>query len=121
MREAFFAFHICIAGCEFFRCQVAQGAVWTHLVVIDSPAFDGLPRIVQSEKPVLVEALLAELAMEAFDVAVLHRSAGCDEVQCDLVLISPLVQSPGGELCAVINDNRTGMPRCCRSLSNNER
>ena len=39
--------------------------MWAHLVVIDPPAFDGLPRIVQSEKPVFVEALLAELAVEA--------------------------------------------------------
>jgi hypothetical protein len=30
---ALFAFHICMAGCEFFRCQVAQRAVWAHLVV----------------------------------------------------------------------------------------
>jgi hypothetical protein len=29
--------------------------VWAHLVVIDPPAFDGFPRIVQSEKPVLVD------------------------------------------------------------------
>src|SRR6202051_1553910 len=105
MWEAFFAFHICIARCKFLRCQVAQSAMWSHLVVIDPPAFDGLPRIVQSEKPVFVEVLLAELAMEAFDVAVLHRPSWCDEVQCNLVLIGPLVQSLRGELRAVINDN----------------
>src|ERR1017187_6094949 len=105
MWEELFAFHICIASCEFFRCQVAQGAVRAHPVVIDSPVFDGFPRIVQSEKPVLVEAFLAELAMEAFDVTVLHRPSWCDEVQCDLVLIGPLVQSLRGELGAVINDN----------------
>ena len=73
MWEAFFAFHICIACCEFFRCQVAQRAMRAHLVVIDPPVFDGFPRIVKSEKPVFVEALLAEFAMKASDVAVLHR------------------------------------------------
>jgi hypothetical protein len=41
-----------------------------HVVVIESPRFDGVSRIVQREKPVLVEAFLAELAMEALDVAV---------------------------------------------------
>src|SRR6202051_1692716 len=105
MWEAFFAFHICIARCKFLRCQVAQSAVRAPRVVSDPPAFDGLPRIVQSEEPVFVEALLAELAMEAFDVPVLHRPSWCDEVQCDLVLICPLVQSLRGELRAVINDN----------------
>src|SRR6185437_5448714 len=118
MREAFFAFHICIARRKFLRCQVAQSAVWMHLVVIDPPAFDGLPRIVQSEEPVFVEALLAELAMEAFDVAVLHRPSWCDEVQCDLVLIGPLVQSLRSELRAVINDNPYCHASICLSLSN---
>jgi hypothetical protein len=55
MWEAFCAFHICIASCEFFRCQVAQRTVWPHLVVIDSPAFDGLPRFIQREEPVFVD------------------------------------------------------------------
>ncbi len=64
MWEAFFAFHICIARCKFLRCQVAQSAVRAHPVVIDPPALDGLPRIVQSEEPVFVEALLAELTID---------------------------------------------------------
>src|ERR1700733_481193 len=99
MWEACFAFHICIACCEFLWCQIIQRAVWPYLVVIDSPPFDGLPRIVQSEEPVFVQAHLAELAVEAFG------PSRCDEVQCDLVLIGPLVQSPGGELRAVINND----------------
>ena len=55
MWKAFCAFHICIACCEFLRCQVAQRAVWAHLVVIDSPAFDGLPCVVEREEPVFVD------------------------------------------------------------------
>ncbi len=58
-----------------------------HLVVIHSPVFDGFPRIVQGEKPVLVQALLAELAVKAFDVTVLHWPSRGDEVQYDLVLV----------------------------------
>jgi hypothetical protein len=54
MWEALFAFHICIAGCELFWGQVAQRTVWAHSVVIDPPAFNGFPRIVQGEEPVLV-------------------------------------------------------------------
>ena len=64
MWEALFAFHICIARSELLGCQVAQCAVWAHLVVVDSPAFDGLPSVFQSEKPVFVEALLAQLAVD---------------------------------------------------------
>jgi hypothetical protein len=53
--------------------------VWPHPVVIDPPTFDGLSCIVQVQEPVLVQAFLAELSMEALDVAVLHGPAWRDE------------------------------------------
>jgi hypothetical protein len=37
--------------------------------VIDPRSFDGLPRIVESRKPFVVEAIVAELVMESFDAA----------------------------------------------------
>src|ERR1035438_3687422 len=107
MWEVLFAFHICIACCEFLRCQVAQGAVWAHLVVINSPVFDGFPCVVQSEKPVLIQTFLTKFPMEAFDVSVLHRSSRRDEVQCDLIRASPLVQSLGGKFGAMFDHNRS--------------
>jgi hypothetical protein len=88
---------------HIFRRQVAQRAVWAYLVVIDPPGFDDLSRAVQCQKPVLVEAFLAELAMKALDAAVLPRPAWGDEVQRDLVLVSPLVQCLGRELGAAID------------------
>jgi hypothetical protein len=33
-----------------------------YLVVIDPPVFDGFPGVAQSEKPVYVQALLADLS-----------------------------------------------------------
>src|SRR2546426_10918579 len=47
----------------------------TDLVVIDSPRLDDSPRIVEIEEPVLVEALVAQLADEALDVGVLDGLA----------------------------------------------
>src|ERR1035441_3381004 len=105
MWEAFFAFHICIACREFFRCQVAQGAVRADLVVVDPPCFDGLSCIVQGQKPVFAQAFLAELAVERFDVAVLHRPSRRDEVERDLVFVSPLVQHLRGKLRSVVDDD----------------
>ena len=64
MWEAFFAVHICIAFREFLWRHVAQRAMWTHPVVIDPPEFNRLSRIVQCQEPVLVQALLAEPAVE---------------------------------------------------------
>ena len=54
MWKAFFAFHICIACCEFFRRQVSQRTVWAHPVVIDPPTFDGLSCIVRKRTPLAV-------------------------------------------------------------------
>jgi hypothetical protein len=117
MWEAFFAFHICIAHCELLGCQVAQGAMWAHLVVIDPPAFNRLASVVQSEELVLVEAFLTEFAVEAFDIAVLDRATGSDEVRCDLVVVGPLIQCLRSELRSWSMTIRTGNPRCSRILS----
>ena len=46
------------------------------LFVVEPPAFDGLPCIVQRQKPVFVQVLLTELAVERFGVAALNRTAG---------------------------------------------
>lgn len=74
----------------------------TALVLVDAPGFDGLARSVQGQEPVLVQALLAEPAMETLDAAVLHRPARGNEVQRDLVRVSPLVQCLRRELGAVV-------------------
>ena len=36
MWEAVFAFHICMACCEFLRRQVAQRAVWADLATMNT-------------------------------------------------------------------------------------
>jgi len=72
-----------------------------HPVVIEPPVFDGFPRIVQGQEPVLVQALLTEFAVERFNIAVLHGPARGDEVQRHLILIRPLVQRLRRELSAV--------------------
>jgi hypothetical protein len=61
----------------------------TDLVVIDPPGLDDAPRVVETEKPVLVEGLIAQLAVEALDVGVLNRLAGPDEVQLYAPLVGP--------------------------------
>jgi hypothetical protein len=60
--------------------------VRAHPVVIESSVFNALPRIVEHQEQVLVQALLVELAVERFDVAVLHRASWRDEVQRNLAL-----------------------------------
>jgi hypothetical protein len=45
-------------------------------VAVDAPGFDLDLRIDHVEKPVFVQAFIAKLAVEAFDVRVLNRLAG---------------------------------------------
>ncbi len=54
----------------------------TYLVVIDPPSFDGFSCVVESKEPVFIQTFLAELAVEAPDVAFLHRPAAIDEGSC---------------------------------------
>jgi len=50
---------------------------------------------------VFVEAFLAELTVKALGIAVLHQASGRDEVQHNLVLVSPSIEPFRSELCAV--------------------
>ena len=59
---------------ELGRRHSADRAVRPDFVVVAPPAGDVLPCLVQRLEPVLVQAFVAELAVEALDVAVLRRA-----------------------------------------------
>jgi len=73
------------------------------MVVVRLPLGDLTTGVRQIEEPVFVQALIAEFAVEALDVAVLHRSPRRDEVQLDSVLIGPLVHHLADELRPVVD------------------
>ena len=75
MWEAFFAFHICIAELlsELLGRAVVQRAVGPLAVVLLAPGCQSTPDVVERPEPGGVEALVAQSAVEALDVAVLHR------------------------------------------------
>ena len=64
----------------------------SHFVVDLSPDLDQLTGVLQGGKPVRVQALVAQLSVEALDVAVLCRLAWADEVELDLMPKRPLVE-----------------------------
>ena len=66
---------------EFPGRTIAQGTVRALLVVVLTPVFDQGAGFRQHREPVLIEAFVANLAVEALDVGVLHRLAGLDELQ----------------------------------------
>ena len=58
-------------------------------VVVVPPFFDDLARLFEAGEQVLVEAFVAQAAVEAFDKAILHRFARCDVVPFDATLLLP--------------------------------
>jgi hypothetical protein len=72
--------------------------VWSLLVVVLPPSFDFLPRLLQIREPVLVQAFIPKLPVEAFHVGILLRLAGHDEVQHHSPLVRPAVQRLAADL-----------------------
>ena len=77
MWEAFFAFHISIAHCdaELTRSSVFKRAMRSLAIVFVAPLLEYLTNMAESSKPGCVQALIAESAMEALHVTVLHWAA----------------------------------------------
>ncbi len=73
------------------------------LVVLPPPLFDFGFCVLHVEKPVQVEALASESAVERLDESVLSRLAGLDEVQANAVPAGPAVELSASELRAVIH------------------
>ena len=59
------------------------------LVVVLAPDLDGRPGLLHILEPMLVQASDSELAVEARDVAVLHRPSRLDHDVADAVSLRP--------------------------------
>ena len=64
--------------CKLRRCEPAEARVRSLGVVVDLPCFDDPSRVGQAAEQMLVEAFVAQAAIEGFDEAVLGRLAGRD-------------------------------------------
>jgi hypothetical protein len=62
--------------------------------------------VLHAQKPVLVQAFIAESPVEALDVGVLHGLPGPDEGKAHRPLVGPSVERLTLELRAVIHRNR---------------
>ena len=49
-----------------------------HVIVVEAPTRDDLPRFGQIQESMLIQAFVPESAVEAFNVSVLHRLARLD-------------------------------------------
>jgi hypothetical protein len=73
------------------------------LVIIDPPCLDDRSDVIEIYKPVLVQAFVPELAVEALHETIIDRLARADELQPDSVRIRPAIHGVADELGAVID------------------
>src|ERR1700743_3731543 len=99
MWKAHFAFHICIAYLlpELLRRSIVQRTVRSFAVVLPLPVRQGFPHVVQGAEPAYVEALVAQPAVEALDVSVLHRLVRLGVGKAGFSFLPPHTSSAGGE------------------------
>jgi len=76
--------------------------MWPEIVILVAPAFKDDLRFEQAAEEFPVEALVAQLVMEALDVAVLPWAAGFDIDGFYLLLFEPVLDRVGDELRAIV-------------------
>lgn len=86
------------------------------LVIALSPLLDLVACVLQAREPLLVEALVSERAVEAFDEAVLDRLPRLDEVELDVSLFGPGRQRDAQELRSVVRHQSARKPKGFREL-----
>ena len=89
--------------------DAADGGVRTDpVVILGAPVLDEETGFGQRAEPVLVEAVIAKGAVEAFDEGVLHGFAGLDVMKGHAGALSPKVKGLAGKLGTVIHGDGVG-------------
>ena len=96
-------------GRKFRRSLVTQRTVWPMLVVVPAPGGDQDTSLGQTRKPVVIQALVPEAPVEAFDECILRGFAGLDELELDAMLTSPLVERLAGKFWPLVGSNGLGV------------
>ena len=88
-------------------------------VVVLTWSFDDVTRVRQRVELVFVEALVAESAVERFDVSVFSWFAGIDKVKSHLTIAGPASHRDTCQLCTVVHhDRRRIAVRECNLVKN---
>ena len=78
-------------------------------VVFQAPNFYRLLCRGQAAEPVFAEALVSELAVETFNITILHGPARSDKIQPDAPLMRPELKVPGCELGSVVDGDHSAL------------
>ena len=88
---------------KLYRRFVADGTVWSYLVVVSTPSLAFFPCLVEAHEPVGVQALGPELAVERLDEGVVGRFAWPAEVERDAFDVRPEIEFLADELRSVVH------------------
>ena len=91
--------------------------MWPHGVVIHAPRFNHRLRLRDADKPMLIEALVPKLPVEALDVRVFDRLAGPNEAELDPVRVRPRFECPARKLGPLSTTIVRGKPEVTWSRS----
>src|ERR671919_2010254 len=92
----------CSSRHELVRREIVEARMRPHFVVVPPPCFDDHLRLGARTEPFEAQALVAELAVEAFRDAILPRLAGLDQRRADALRDDPGQQRLGYELRSVV-------------------
>lgn len=82
--------------------QIGQRAVRPVVSAVFAERFEQIARMADRKELGLVETFVVELAVEAFDVAVLERLSWRDEAMVHLPLVHPAFERQAGKLRPVV-------------------
>src|SRR5690606_26252176 len=89
------------------RGLVSERGMGSRGVEVLPPFGDGAARMVEAEEQALVQKLVAHPAVEALDIAILHRLSGRDVMPLDAMILRPGKDGVRGELGAVVGNDHT--------------
>lgn len=91
--------------CECPRRQIAERRMWTVVVVVDDPAGQRRPGMVEVAEQCLVEEFVPHSPIEGLADAVLHLTTRRDVVQLDSGLLRPEQDGVRDELGPIVADD----------------
>jgi hypothetical protein len=92
------ALKLLVRSARLLRCLVAQRGVRPDRVVVVVPQVEPPPCIIPAVEYLLVQKLVPQAAVEAFDKGILGRFSGCELMPVKLATIHELQDRPTGEL-----------------------
>jgi hypothetical protein len=81
------------------------------LIIVVAEGLDAFPRVLEINKLVFIEALVAQLAIEAFDEAVLRRFPRRDEAMRDVMVVRPAFERQASKPRPLSVSKLAGWPR----------